>query len=378
MFLGIDNNQQRIVAGLMSGTSVDAIDVALIRINRSDINIDVNVIAYTEIPWSSADRTAILRVSTQSVTAQEIAIVDRMIGERFCTALDFVSKSAGVKVDAIGFHGQTIAHVPSPIGGFSSSTLQIGNPYACAKTFECPVVFDFRRADMVTGGQGAPLVPAADSLMFHRELLNGVLAIQNLGGIGNITYLEHGQPPVGFDTGPGNMVLDQVMLARTGKTFDQGGETAASGSMNLDVYGALQRWHIPSQPPVSYGREDFGQAFVDRILAASECISTPDLMATVSEWTARTLSDAMHFLPSKPKRIYVCGGGAHNVDLIARFERISGIPASPLASLGINGDAREATAFAVLADARLRGVTFDLRNVTGSQVRQGLGAIALP
>jgi anhydro-N-acetylmuramic acid kinase len=378
MFLTFDGTRERMVAGLMSGTSVDAIDVGVVRITPNGINIDVSVIAYGEFPWSAEERSAIIKVSTTNVTAQELALVDRMVGDRFCSSLEQVTKAADVQVDAIGFHGQTVAHVPSPARGFSSSTLQLGNPYACAQKFECPVVFDFRRADMLTGGQGAPLVPAADSLMFHRELQNGAIAIQNIGGIGNVTYLTPDNPPIGFDTGPGNMVLDQVMHARTGSHFDQDGGMAASGTVNQDVFRALKRWHVSSPPPVSYGREDFGQPFVDRLLAGSENVVTADLMATVSEWTATTISDAMHSLPSMPKCIYVCGGGAHNRDLIARVERILGIPALPLVSLGINGDAREATAFAVLADARLRGVTFDLRYITGSKVRQGLGAIALP
>jgi anhydro-N-acetylmuramic acid kinase len=362
----------------MSGTSVDAIDVALVRITPDATNIDVDVIAYSEIDWAFEERDAILRVSTESVTAQEMAIVDRMIGERFCSALVQVANLADVHIDAIGFHGQTVAHVPSPPGGHLASTLQLGNPYTCAQTFKCPVVFDFRRADMVSGGQGAPLVPAADSLMFHRALQSGPIAIQNIGGIGNVTYLAADRPPMGFDTGPGNMVLDQVMFMRTGSTFDDAGKIAATGTVNVKLLEALSAWHIPSPPPVSYGREHFGKNFVDRILAVSERVSTSDLMATVSEWTATTICQAMLLLPSKPECVFVCGGGAHNKDLIRRFERLSGIKAMPLESIGVTGDAREATAFAVLADARLRGVTFDLRNVTGSQVRQGLGAIALP
>jgi anhydro-N-acetylmuramic acid kinase len=362
----------------MSGTSVDAIDLALVRITPDAANVEIDVIAYSEIHWTSEERDTILRVSTQSVTAQEIAIVDRMIGERFCSALKQVAKRSDVRIDAIGFHGQTVAHVPSPPSGHFASTLQLGNPYVCAQTFKCPVVFDFRRADMVSGGQGAPLVPAADSLMFHRELQSGPIAIQNIGGIGNVTYLAADRPPMGFDTGPGNMVLDQVMFMRTGSAFDDAGKMAATGTMNVKLLEALSAWHIPSPPPVSYGREHFGKHFVDRILAVSERVSTADLMATISEWTATTICQAMLLLPSKPDCVFVCGGGAHNKDLIRRFERLSGIKAMPLESIGITGDAREATAFAVLADARLRGVTFDLHNVTGSQVRQRLGAIALP
>jgi anhydro-N-acetylmuramic acid kinase len=376
--LTFDENRERVVAGLMSGTSVDAIDVALLRVTPDAKDISIDVIAYSETLWTCEERDAILRVSTERVTTQEMAIVDRMIGERFCAALKQVAKLYDVRIDAIGFHGQTVAHVPTPPGGHSASTLQLGNPYTCAQTFKCPVVFDFRRADMVTGGQGAPLVPAADSLMFHRALQSGPIAIQNIGGIGNVTYLAADRPPMGFDTGPGNMVLDQVMFMRTGSAFDDAGKIAATGTVSLNLLEALSDWHIPSPPPVSYGREHFGKNFVDRILAVSERVSTADLMASVSEWTATTISQAMFSLPSKPKCVYICGGGAHNKDLIRRFERLSGIKTMPLDSIGIPGDAREAAAFAVLADARLRGVTFDLRQVTGSQVRQGLGAIALP
>ena len=371
-------DRERIVAGLMSGTSVDAIDVAITRIAPNGDNIDVKVLGYAESTWSAAERDAILRVSTEHVTAQEIALVDRMVGERFCNALLELCASLGISLDAIGFHGQTIAHIPKPCDGYSSSTLQIGNPYACVQAFGCPVVFDFRRADMLTGGQGAPLVPAADSLMFHHRLNDGAIAIQNIGGIGNVTYLASGSPPIGFDTGPGNMVLDQVIFARTGLRFDDGGQLAASGNVLPDLLDALQEWHIPAGPPVSYGREQFGKLFIERLLAGRDGIRTADLLATISDWTATTIATAIHSLPSAPTCVYVSGGGAHNRDLRSRFERIAGIETKPLDDLGSPGDAREAVAFAVLADARLRGIKFDLRYVTGSQVPQGLGAIALP
>ena len=362
----------------MSGTSVDAIDVAITRIAPNGDNIDVKVLGYAESTWSAAEHDAILRVSTEPVSAQEIALVDRMVGDRFCSALLALSTSLGINLDAIGFHGQTVAHVPTPPSEYSSSTLQLGNPHSCAQAFGCPVVFDFRRADMLTGGQGAPLVPAADSLMFHHRLNDGAIAIQNIGGIGNVTYLASGSPPIGFDTGPGNMVLDQVMFARTGLRFDDGGQLAASGNVLPDLLDALQEWHIPAGPPVSYGREQFGKLFIERLLAGRDGIRTADLLATISEWTATTISEAIHSLPSAPTCVYVSGGGAHNRDLLSRLERIAGIETKSLYDLGIPGDAREAVAFAVLADARLRGIKFDLRYVTGSQVPQGLGAIALP
>ena len=362
----------------MSGTSVDAIDVAITRISPSGPNIDVEVLAYSEFPWSSTERDAILSVSTTDVTAQMIAIVDRLIGERFSDALAALVEPNGVTIDAIGFHGQTIAHVPATPVGFRPSTLQIGNPHACARRFECPVVFDFRRADMLSGGQGAPLVPAADSLMFHREVLCYPIAIQNIGGVGNVTYLAPNSAPIGFDTGPGNMVLDQVMAARTDKLFDGGGEVAAGGVVVSDMLDALRRWHHPITPPVSYGREHFGPQFVSRLLAEWGNEETADIMATVSEWTASTITSAYQQLPSVPEQIFMAGGGAKNMDLVARIERLLGKSIRPLDQLGVSSDAREAVAFAVLADARLRGVKFDLRRVTGSQVPQGLGSIALP
>jgi anhydro-N-acetylmuramic acid kinase len=371
-------NRERIVAGLMSGTSVDAIDVAITRISPSGPNIDVEVIAYREFPWSSTERDAILSVSTNDVSAQMIAVVDRLIGERFSDALAALVEPIGVTIDAIGFHGQTVAHVPVAPVGFAPSTLQLGNPHACARVFRCPVVFDFRRADMLSGGQGAPLVPAADSLMFHREVQGHPIAIQNIGGVGNVTYLAPKSAPIGFDTGPGNMVLDQVMAARTNKLFDRGGEVAASGVVIREMLNALNRWHQPIPPPVSYGREHFGPPFVNRLLTEWGNEETADIMATVSEWTATTITNAFQQLPSIPERIFMAGGGAKNSDLIARLERLLGRRFQPLDHLGITSDAREAVAFAVLADARLRGVAFDLSRVTGSQVPQGLGAIALP
>lgn len=378
MLLKDNANRERIVAGLMSGTSVDAIDVAITRISPSGTNIDVEVIAYREFPWSSTERDAILSVSTTDVSAQMIAVVDRLIGERFSDALAALVEPIGVTIDAIGFHGQTVAHVPVAPAGFGPSTLQLGNPHACARFFRCPVVFDFRRADMLSGGQGAPLVPAADSLMFHREVQCHPIAIQNIGGVGNVTYLAPKSAPIGFDTGPGNMVLDQVMAARTNKLFDRGGEVAAGGVVICEMLNALHRWHQPIPPPVSYGREHFGPHFVNRLLTEWGNEETADIMATVSEWTATTIKNAYQQLPSVPEQIFMAGGGSKNSDLIARLERLLGRRIQPLDHLGISSDAREAVAFAVLADARLRGVRFDLSRVTGSQIPQGLGAIALP
>lgn len=362
----------------MSGTSVDAIDVAITRIRPNGTNIDVEVIAYTEFPWLPTERDAILSVSTTAVSAQMMAVVDRLVGERFADALATLLKPINITLDAIGFHGQTVAHVPVAPEGFAPSTLQIGNPHACARVFKCPVVFDFRRSDMLSGGQGAPLVPAADSLMFQREAQCHPIAIQNIGGIGNVTYLAPNCAPIGFDTGPGNMVLDQVMAARTNELFDRGGEVAAGGVVIPELLSSLQRWHHPKSPPVSYGREHFGPHFVNRILTGSVNEETANIMATVSEWTAMTIASAFQQLPGIPERIFIAGGGAKNKDLVVRIERQLGRSIQPLDNLGITSDAREAAAFAVLADARLRGITFDLSKVTGSQVPQGLGAIALP
>lgn len=378
MLVNYDDNSARIVAGLMSGTSVDAIDTALVSITPSGTNIDVELLAYAEYPWTHTERDAILRASSESVSAQFIAMVDRMIGDRFCDALDELTKSSAVSIDAIGFHGQTIAHVPAPVDAFAPSTLQIGQPHACARRFKCPVVFDFRRADIVAGGQGAPLVPAADNLIFHRAVSRRAIAIQNIGGIGNITYLAPDSAPIGFDTGPGNMVLDQIMVARTGHRFDVDGSVAGSGTVNNALLQDLKRFNTTVTPPVSYGREQFGMQFLERLLKSWSSMQTADMMATVSEWTASTIADAIHSLPSLPDEIYVAGGGAKNTDLIKRLEKNLGRKTRLLDELGIESDAREAVAFAVLADARLRGLTFDLRNVTGSKIQQGLGAIALP
>lgn len=378
MLLTYNADRERIVAGLLSGTSVDAIDVAITRITPSGQYIDVEVIAYAEYPWSSNERDAILSVSTTAVSAQMIAVVDRLIGERFTDALANLVNPCGVRIDAIGFHGQTIAHVPVAPEGFAPSTLQIGNPHACTRAFKCPIVFDFRRSDILSGGQGAPLVPAADSLMFHREVQCHPIAIQNIGGIGNVTFLAPSSVPIGFDTGPGNMVLDQIMVARTDKLFDVGGVIAAGGVVIPELLNTLHKWHHPKSPPVSYGREQFGPHFVKQLFTEWGHLQTPDILATVSEWTASTIACAFQQLPAVPDRIYIAGGGAKNKDLVSRIERLLGRSVKPVDKLGVSSDAREAVAFAVLADARLRGVTFDLSQVTGSQVPQGLGAIAIP
>jgi anhydro-N-acetylmuramic acid kinase len=362
----------------MSGTSVDAIDVAITRITSNDDSVNVELVAYQEFPWTSEEREAILSVSSQPTTAQRLTLVDRMIGERFSSALRDLANQAHAIPDAIGFHGQTVAHIPDAQNGWFPSTLQLGNPYVCAQLFLCPVVFDFRRGDIVAGGQGAPLVPAADSILFHKHVKSGPIVIQNIGGIGNVTYLSNDASPIGFDTGPGNMVLDQIMRIRSGHHFDANGRCAASGTVNQALLSKCQRLFVPSSPPVSYGREQLGDTFVNQILEIAGDMQTNDLMATVSEWTASTIATGLRHLPSMPRQIYVAGGGAHNGDLLRRITSISGIEIRKLDDIGISADSREAVAFAILADARLRDVKLNLRCVTGSQVEQGLGAIALP
>ncbi|HLK59931.1 MAG TPA: anhydro-N-acetylmuramic acid kinase, partial [Chthonomonadaceae bacterium] len=294
-------------------------------------------------------------------------------------------------VDAIASHGQTVWHQPHPLmvgGGTATGTLQLGEPTVIAARTGCLVVADFRAADMALGGQGAPLAPFADYALFAHP--TETRAVQNLGGIGNVTLLPAGRPPEGvlaFDTGPGNMVLDELTrrLTRGRSRFDAEGQIAARGSVHAELLREyLAHAYFDRPPPKSTGREEFGAVFAAGFLKAAKRVglSPADTLATATALTAESIARAYRdfLLPRGPiSTVILGGGGVHNLTLVRMLEaRLAPARLTTHAAFGLPDDAKEAVAFGLLAYETLHGRPANLPSATGASDRAILGKIVLP
>jgi len=362
--------------GLMSGTSVDAIDAVLVRIDPDN---HLHLLATHQHPISDSRRAEIqaLMLPGENEIDRE-GELDMRLGRLFAEAVLAVLKAAGKapsEIRAIGSHGQTIRHRPHSAQAF---TRQIGNPSMIAELTGITTVADFRARDVAAGGEGAPLVPAFHNAMFRQTGINR--AIVNIGGIANVTYLpgDSGASVIGFDTGPGNTLLDQWVARHQGRSHDQRGEWAASGNILQNLLERLLDDEYFSQsPPKSTGREHFHTSWLSHHLSGSE--SPADVQATLAELTARSIAEAIHeWLPGSVDEVYVCGGGAHNTDLLRRLRlRLSDTPLATTTALGLDPDWVEATAFAWLAHQTLAGHPGNLPSVTGANRAVVLGGIYL-
>jgi len=321
------------VAGVMSGTSLDGIDVAIVEIHGRR----VSTIGFQSTPYSSEVQRAILGVSNTAATTGEISRLNFVLGELYARAVRRACRRYG-PVELIGCHGQTIYHE----GG--ANTLQIGEAAVIAERTGVPVVSDFRTRDVAAGGQGAPLVPFVDCLLFHHPRRKRIAL--NIGGIANFTVVPSG---VAFDTGPGNMVIDALVrdYMRGRQTFDRGGRIAAQGSVNRPLLKRLLAdSYYRRKPPKSAGREQYGEEFVARLRATG--LPLPDLITTATVLTAATIAQAA--APYSPDELIVSGGGAHNRQIMHHLAAfLPGVAMATSADYGIHVDAKEAIAFAVLA-----------------------------
>jgi anhydro-N-acetylmuramic acid kinase len=306
--------------------------------------------------------------------------MDCEIGELFAaTAIELLDKSRlpASRITAIGSHGQTIYHQP-PTTGKHGYTQQIGDPNIIALRTGITTAADFRRKDMAAGGQGAPLVPA-----FHREVFcsaqkNRVIA--NIGGMANITVLPIRGEVTGFDTGPGNVLLDAWIFRQLGKTYDAHGSWARQGKINTELLGHfLDDAFFKQPPPKSTGREHFNLHWLEQHIAAiTASIPVPDVQATLTALTARSIADAIHTHAPVTDEVFVCGGGAHNTFLMQLLHEYLRKPVSDTSALGIAPDWVEAAAFAWLAKQTLEGKPGNLPSVTGAKRAVVLGGIYLP
>lgn len=369
------------VAGLMSGTSADGIDAAIVRLRDREDGIDAQLVAHVATPHPPELQQRILMAA--SADARALARLDRDLGEAFAGAVATVAAAARLPIaslDLVGSHGQTVWHLPPAPGG-CGITLQLGRSAIIAARTGLPVVSDFRARDMALGGHGAPLVPLVDHLLFGRRGERRVLL--NLGGIANITATDGERDhAIGFDTGPANALMDALVRIATGgaERCDRDGARARRGSVDAAL---LAEWkahpHFAAPPPKSLDRDAFGEPPARAALARFGAARLDDLVATAAALTVETIRDAVARLGppfESIDRLIVSGGGAHNPALFDGLRR--GGPwrrVEHVGEHGIPGDAKEAVAFAVLARETLLGRPGNLPRVTGAAAPAVLGVL---
>lgn len=385
-----------IVIGLISGTSVDGIDAALVEVTGERLDLSVNLLAGETYPYPPDLRHQILAIcGGDAISMAEFAALDDAIAYQFARAARSIQPS-NLSAKIIGSHGQTVFHRPPrahlqqteelcPLG----YSLQVGRGSLIAALTGTTTVSNFRAADIAVGGQGAPLVSPVDVYLFGHATKDR--CIQNIGGIGNVTFLPaysnqlSGASGVrGWDTGPGNMLLDSAvqLLSDGAQTFDADGAWASQGTPCLAV---IEHWmqqeffHLP--PPKSTGREQFGADYLQHCLAdiANYSLSKADILATLTEFTAVSIAQSYQtFLPRMPEQVVLCGGGSRNHYLKQRLQvQLGATEVLTTDQLGLNADFKEAIAFAVLAYWRINGIVGNLPEVTGAAASVLLGEIHL-
>ena len=383
----ITNKRTRLAVGLMSGTSLDGVDAALVSVSGSGVETVVELVSFAVLPFTPQEQERLRRVCTPGLgTVDEVCALNVFLGEKFAEAALRVTSSAGYSIDQVDFvssHGQTVQHMPG-----SQATLQIGELAVIAARTGRLTVGDFRPSDMALGGQGAPLVPFVDKLLFSSSIQSR--AMLNIGGIANVTVLPAGGGEViAFDTGPGNVLIDAVVLSLTGgrQTFDKDGLIARTGAV---AQGLLETWlatddFLRLPPPKSTGREHYTQAMVTQMIseAREQGLSDSDIVATVSAYTCASI--ALQFdlfvhpvLQAPVDSMWVGGGGAHNPVLMEGLKQKLQIPVKHMEDLGFSTDAKEAVAFVVLGNEFLFGRHNSLHTITGASAPAIMGKLVLP
>lgn len=347
-----------LAVGLMSGTSLDGVDAALI---ETDGEAVVRPIGWRSEPWSDPARAELMAVTELALTfgrpraSPPVVAAEALVTRVHALAVRKLLNECGASpegVGVIGFHGQTIAHRPD-----RGWTWQIGDGALLATATGIATVNDFRSADVAAGGQGAPLIP-----IYHAALAAAVarpVALLNLGGVANLTSIDRAGDLIAFDCGPGNGMIDQWVQAHTGARFDRDGALARAGRTDEAILTALlDHPFFAAPPPKSLDRYDFP-------LAAVRGLTVEDGAATLTAFTAQAVADGVAMLPERPLRLIVVGGGRHNPVLMAAIAGRTGLPVEAGDALGWNGDATEAEGFAYMAVRRLKGLPISFPGTTG-------------
>jgi anhydro-N-acetylmuramic acid kinase len=387
-----------VVAGVMSGTSADGVDVAVCRILpalREGGVPRVKVLGHVGFGYSKAVREAVLRVMEgNAVSPAEMSRLHWRLGKIYADCVEKSAAKLGVEIGLVGCHGQTVYHQGSAakyLGAPIRATWQMGEASVIAERLRVPVVSDFRPADLAAGGQGAPLVPMLDYVMFRSAKVSRVL--QNLGGIGNLTAIPAGagvDQVMAFDTGPANMVIDACMQQLYGKGFDRGGAVGRRGVVLRSVIeGVLQEPYFSAPPPKSCGREEFGAVFVPRFIEACRAAggSDADVIATAAGLTAASVVDAYRRFvwahvgqaaPLAKVEFVAAGGGVRNTALMGMLREglePLGVRVREMAELGVEAQAKEAVAFALLAWLTWNRLPGNVESATGAERAVVLGKV---
>ncbi|HEX5432892.1 MAG TPA: anhydro-N-acetylmuramic acid kinase [Candidatus Angelobacter sp.] len=381
-----------IVAGVMSGTSADGIDVAIVRLSGEKLKLRLKLLSHSHFAYPQPVRAAILgAMNASQISVAGLARLNFLLGELYADVILRARKSAGiVRLNLIGCHGQTIYHQGQSekfLGRRIACTWQTGEGSVIAARTGVPVISDFRPADMAAGGNGAPLVPFLDYALFRHARTGRIL--QNIGGIANLTAIPASAKPeevVAFDTGPGNMVIDQLMQMLFSRPYDRNGSTAARGKVLQDVLEhCLRRPYLRQSPPKTAGREEFGREFAKEFLQRCGRARSEDVIATATALTAQSIADAIKgfVLRTAPERAnfrdyIVSGGGSKNrtlMRMLAEEAAAKGLKIRTTDEFGFPSQAKEAMAFAVLAYQTWRRQPGNVPAATGAKRPVVLGKI---
>jgi anhydro-N-acetylmuramic acid kinase len=375
--LPADKPNRALYIGLMSGTSMDGIDAAIIECGEGKTHL----VASHEQAIPADIRSEIAQISNSGENEIErMGQLDRNLGELFARTVLQLLESADInarQITAIGSHGQTIRHRPPSAAdtGERSFTLQIGDPNTIAEKTGITTVADFRRRDIAAGGEGAPLAPAFHAAAFSRAGVNR--AIVNIGGIANVSVLEGTQLLAGFDTGPGNTLLDHWIERELGNRYDSGGQWAAEGQVETQLLEQLlDHPYLAKTGPRSTGKEVFNLNWLEQCLGPYGECDPQNIQATLAQFTAQSIAHGLNGCSIPIEEIYVCGGGAHNTDLMRRIYREVGSARLATTSvLGLDPDWVEAAAFGWLAHQTLQGLPGNAPQVTGAEGLRVLGGV---
>jgi len=389
--LSIARKAVRVIIGLMSGTSADGVSAVVAEIRGCGLDTKFRLIHHNTYPYPREVKERLFTAFRGEASTPEICLLNFVLGELFAQAALSVMEEAGMTrgdVDLVASHGQTVWHQPSlrELGGILvRATLQIGEPAVIAERTGLPVVADFRVRDVAAGGQGAPISAYVDYILFRREREN--VAIQNIGGIANVTYIPAGCGPddvVAFDTGPGNMVIDSLVRLVTGgrKEYDEGGAMAARGRVSSELLRWLMRHpFIRRRPPKTTGREEFGEHFALEVYRRGKVLglSDEDIVATATAFTVEAIVYSYeHFLPGKVDEVILGGGGCFNKTLVKMLkERLQGVKVSFHEDYGIPAQAKEPLMIAILANEAICGNPNNLPSATGAKHRVTMGKIVV-
>ncbi len=383
--------KKKLVVGLMSGTSADGIDAALVEITGNGLRTGIHPLAFQTYTYPPGYKSFLLKNSNvSSAKLDDITRLNMLIADFFAVAVRKIARSAGKRlseIDLIGSHGQTIHHLPTASSIFGKTiraTLQIGSPSAIAKLTGIVTVGDFRIGDVAVGGTGAPLVPYFDYIMLRSRTKNR--AALNIGGIANITVLPKNcslNDVIAFDTGPGNMVIDGLMQKFNGKHFDKNGTVASKGRLLPKLlHSMIDHPYLTIKPPKSTGRELFGETFIQGILQRSKGKRKEDLITTVTEFTALSIyQQYLRYIRKNTviEELLVSGGGVHNRYLMNALKKyFDSVKVVSTETTSISPDAKEAICFAVLANETIAGNPSNVPGATGAAIPTVLGVICLP